>query len=189
MKRSRLKVGMYIGLTVLLLVICGAIFVATRPNEFHVSRSVEMEAPPEVIFPHVNRLSAWEAWSPYEQIDPEMEKTFEGPEQGEGAVMRWKGNSQAGAGSTKIIQSVPNKSVQIQLTMTEPFGCENDVLFTFVPNGESTTVTWAMTGNVGFGGKLIHLFINMDRMVGGQFQDGLTQLKEIAEKQATADTT
>lgn len=177
---------LYLLLGFVVLLAALALFVASRPNHFEVSRSMLIDAPPSAIFPHVHNLRAWKAWSPYEKVDPNMTQSYEGPDSGQGAVMRWSGNSQAGAGSTEIMESVPDERIDILLTMTKPMNCQNDVRFTFQPQGEATLVTWHMQGKVGFVPKIFHLIINMDQMVGGQFEEGLTALKSLAEQEATA---
>ncbi|PQO28097.1 polyketide cyclase [Blastopirellula marina] len=175
--------ALYLLIGFVVLVVALTIVVSLRPNEFQVSRSMKIDAPPEIVFPLVNQFTAWEAWSPYEKLDPNMLKTLEGPAAGEGSVMRWSGNGKAGAGSTTIIQSEPNKSIEIDLQMTAPMACQNDVLFTFEPEGDSTIVTWSMSGKVNFMAKIFHLILNVDKMCGDQFTEGLTSLKEISEKE------
>ncbi len=176
----------YIVVGVVLALVALVVLVNSRPDTFQVSRSVEIEAPAEVIFPHVNNLKAWEAWSPFEKVDPGMSKSFEGAPQGEGAVMRWSGNAQAGAGCTTIVASQPPHEIRIDLQMFKPFDCRNDVVFGFQPTGGGTEVSWTMSGKLGFLPKIAHLVFNMDKMVGGQFQQGLAQLKQIAEAEAGA---
>ncbi|MBI1246935.1 polyketide cyclase [bacterium] len=180
---------LYVAGGLLVLLIGLAIFVQTRSGEFHVARSLKIDAPPEAIFPHVNNLAAWKAWSPFEKVDPNMSKSLEGPAEGVGAVYRWSGNSRAGAGSTTIVDSVPNQLVQIELKMTAPMNCLNDVRFTFEPQDGGTLVTWDMRGPIGFFGKCLHMVINCDKMCGDQFTEGLTNLKEIAESEAKAPAT
>lgn len=187
-KRRVLNVVLFVLVGLIVLVLGLAIVVAMQPSEFQVTRSMKVEAPPEVVFPHVNQFAAWEAWSPYEKLDPNMTKTLEGPQAGQGAVMRWSGNSNAGAGSTTIVQSEPNESIKIDLQMTEPMACRNDVLFTFQPEGNSTVVTWSMSGKLSFMAKFCHLILDVDKMCGDQFTEGLTSLKEISEKQESAVT-
>lgn len=189
-KRRMMNIVLYALIGLVVLVAALAIVVAMRPNEFQVSRSMKIDAPPEIIFPHVNQFAAWEAWSPYEKLDPNMSKTLEGPTAGEGSVMRWSGNGNAGSGSTTILRSEPNEAIQIDLQMTSPMNCQNDVLFTFQPEGDSTVVTWNMNGKVNFMAKLLHLVLDVDKMCGDQFTEGLASLKEISEKEAsTAGTT
>ncbi|QDU77305.1 Polyketide cyclase / dehydrase and lipid transport [Bremerella volcania] len=187
-KRRMLNVVLILLVGLVFLIVALAVAVAFQPNEFQVTRSMKMDAPPEVVFPHVNQFSAWEAWSPYEKLDPNMSKSLDGPAAGQGAIMRWSGNGNAGAGSTTIVQSEPNEAIQIDLEITEPMACRNDVLFTFQPEGNSTVVTWSMSGKVGFMAKFFHLIFDIDKMCGDQFTEGLTKLKEISEKQAAAAT-
>jgi len=187
-KRRMLHVA-FIVLTVMVILIVGlAIAVAMQPNEFEVTRSMQIDAPPEVVFPHVNKFAAWEAWSPYEKLDPNMVKTLEGPAAGQGAVMRWSGNGNAGAGSTTIVQSEPNQSIQIELQMSQPMDCRNDVLFTFQPEGSGTLVTWNMRGKVNLMAKFFHLIFDVEKMCGDQFTEGLTNLKTICQQQASVTT-
>ena len=181
-----LSMLLYILLGIVVLLAALALFVATRPGHFEISRSAVIEAPASVIFPHVNNLQAWKDWSPYEKVDPNMTQSYEGPTAGEGAIMRWSGNSQAGAGSTTIVESVPNERIDILLAMSKPMSCQNDVRFTFQPQGDGTLVTWHMQGEVGFVPKIFHLLMDVDAMVGGQFDEGLQALKVISEKEATA---
>ena len=188
-KRTMFTILLYVAGGLLVLLIGLAIFVQTRSGEFHVARSMQIDAPPEVIFPHVNNLAAWEAWSPFEKLDPNMTKSLEGPSEGVGSVYRWSGNSQAGAGSTTIVDSVPNQLVQMDLHMTTPMKCQNEVRFTFEPKDGGTLVTWDMRGPIGFGGKCVHLVIDCDKMCGDQFTEGLTNLKEIAENEAKTPAT
>lgn len=187
-KRRILNIALYLLIGLIVIVVALAIVVAMQPNEFKISRSMKMDAAPEVIFPHVNQFAAWEAWSPYERLDPNMSKVLEGPTAGQGAVMQWSGNGNAGAGSTTIVKSEPNESIQIDLEMTKPMQCHNDVLFTFQPEGSTTVVTWSMSGKVNFMAKFFHLIFDVDKMCGDQFIEGLTNLKEISEKQAATAT-
>ncbi|MBA2114362.1 SRPBCC family protein [Bremerella alba] len=187
-KRRVLNIVLFLLIGLIVLAFALAIAVSLQPNEFQVTRSMKMDAPPEVVFPHVNQFAAWKAWSPYEKLDPNMTTTLEGPTAGQGAVMRWAGNGNAGAGSTTIVQSEPNESIQIDLQMTAPMDCHNDVVFTFRPEGKSTVVTWSMSGKVDLMAKFFHLIIDIDKMCGDQFTEGLASLKEISEKQASATT-
>ena len=155
--------------------------VALRPTRFRVSRSETISASPERVFAEVNNLRRWDAWSPWEKLDPKMIKTFEGPECGTGAVTRWEGNSQVGAGSNTIIESRPFELIQFRLEMLRPFVGTNDVEFAFQPNGTQTKVSWTMVGNLNFITKAMDMFIGMDKMVGDQFSRGLADLKKVAE--------
>ena len=185
-KRHMLNILMFLVVGLVLLIVILGIVLSFRANEFNVSMSIEIDTPPEVVFPHVNQFVAWEAWSPYEKLDPNMSKMIQGPLAGEGAVMRWSGNGNAGIGSATIVQSEPNEAIRIELVMTSPMNCRNDVLFTFEPQGDGTIVTWSMTGQVSFMAKLVHLILDVDKMCGDQFTEGLSRLKEISEQQTTA---
>lgn len=170
------------------LLIAFAVLVATfvvvvtlRPSRYRVTRSATIGAPAGAIFEEVNDFHRWAAWSPFEKLDPQATKSFEGAERGEGAVYRWSGNSRAGAGSTTITESRPGELIRIKLDMVKPFNCSNDVEFAFVPSGEATNVTWSMTGTNNFVAKAVGLFINMDKMCGTPFEEGLASLKRIVE--------
>jgi uncharacterized protein YndB with AHSA1/START domain len=158
-----------------------ALFVASRPAAFHIERSTAIDAPPEVVFPLVNDLRAWPQWSPYEHRDPSMRRHYEGPEAGEGAIYGWDGNDDVGAGRMTITESVPNQRLAIRLEFLRPIVATNAVEFVFEPSGGTTRVTWAMDGRNGFVGKLIALLMDMDAMIGTDFDTGLASLKAAAE--------
>jgi len=158
------------------------IVAAFQPAEFQVSRSTLISAPPAALFAEVNELPRWKNWSPYEKLDPAMKRTFEGPAAGVGAVYAWDGNSQAGAGRMTVTESQPAAKVAIRLDFSKPLEGTSDVAFTFAPEGGQTRVTWAMTGHNGYIGKIFCLFMNMDKLVGGQFEEGLANLKSLAER-------
>jgi hypothetical protein len=171
--------------TVAAVVVLGAValvgVVRTRPNRFHVERSATIDAPSEAVFPHINDFRRWTAWSPWDQLDPQMQRSFDGPPSGLGAAYRWTGNHQVGTGSAKITESIPGRRVGIALDFVEPFQASNTATFTLAPAGAATRVTWALDGQNGFVAKLMSLFMDMDAMVGGQFESGLASLKRIAE--------
>jgi hypothetical protein len=141
-----------------------------------------MRATPEKIFASINDLHNWQTWSPYEHLDPGMQKTFSGATSGIGARYAWDGNSSAGAGSMEITESTPPSRVVIALHFTRPFEGNNTVEFTMEPRGDSTRVTWAMHGPVHFAAKVMGLFLNMDTMIGGQFEEGLANLRSVSSK-------
>lgn len=177
-----------------LLVIVGALvvglfmLVASRPRDFRVVRTVAIDAPPERIFPLINDLRQFNTWSPYENKDPAMKRTFSGPASGPGSVYAFDGNSQVGAGRLEISAvDVPTR-VAIQLDMIKPIAASNLVEFTLTPRAGGTQITWAMTGCNGFIGKLMGLFFNMDRMIGNDFEAGLAALKSRIETPSTKET-
>jgi hypothetical protein len=152
------------------------VWVAMRPSEFRVSRSGFVAAPPEVVFPHVNDLHNWEAWSPWAKLDPGAKTSYDGPVAGLGASFSWAGNRNIGEGRMTISESKPNESVRFRIEFLKPFKGTNLAEFTFTPDGERTRVTWTMTGRYGFIPKLMGLIINCDKRVGDQFEKGLADL-------------
>jgi uncharacterized protein YndB with AHSA1/START domain len=169
-----------IGLAALVVVFVAV--VAMQPSEFRVVRSATIAAPAPVVFAAVNDFRQWEAWSPWAKLDPAMKKTYTGAPAGTGAVYAWSGNGEVGEGRTTITESRPGDLVRIKLEFARPFAVTNDVEFTFKPDGDRTAVTWSMTGRNGFMAKAAGIFMDMDKMVGGQFESGLAQLKAVAEK-------
>jgi hypothetical protein len=171
-------INILVGLAVL--VVLFVVVVSLRPSEFRVGRSATMGAPPDVVFPHVNNLHNWEAWSPWAKLDPAAKTTYEGPLSGVGAVFGWSGNNKIGEGRMTIIESRPNDLVRFRLEFFRPFKGTNTAEFTFEPKGPQTLVTWTMFGPNSFMGKAMGLFINCDKMVGNQFEQGLAQLNSVS---------
>ena len=170
--------------TLMALVVIVVVFVAIvamQPSEFRVARTTTIAAPAPVVFAEVNDFHKWRAWSPYEKLDPAMKKTYEGPPAGTGASYSWAGNSHAGEGRATITESRPNELVRIKLDFVKPFEGTAFAEFTFKPEGDRTVVEWSLVGNNNFVSKAVHLFMNMDKMVGGQFEDGLAELKSVVE--------
>jgi uncharacterized protein YndB with AHSA1/START domain len=155
--------------------------VAMQPSEFRIARTATIAAPPPAVFAQVNDYRNWAAWSPYEKLDPAMKKTYEGAPAGAGAVYTWAGNDQAGAGRATITESRPNELIRIKLEFLKPFAVTNTAEFTFKPAGRETAVTWSLAGSRNFMFKAVGLFMDMDKMVGGQFEEGLAQLKSVVE--------
>ncbi len=168
-----------IGIAVIIIVF--VIVVATRPSEYHVTRSATIAAPPEAVFPHVNELKKWEAWNPWGKIDPAMKLTYAGPASGVGAAYAWVGNKEVGEGRMTITESRPNELIQSKLEFYKPMAGVSTTEFTFKLEGNQTTVTWSMTGKNNFIAKAFCMFMNMDKMIGGQFEKGLADLKSVAE--------
>lgn len=160
------------------------VVIATRPAEFEITRSQTMDAPPEVVFGLVDDFHAWGGWSPWEKLDPGMKRTFEGPASGAGAKYSWTGNDQVGSGEMTITSSNAPKDVNIDLHFIAPFEARNETVFTIEPQGEGSKVTWAMHGENGFAGKAMGLFMDMDSLVGKDFEQGLANLKQVAEVKA-----
>ena len=155
-------------------------YAATRPDAFQVQRTASIKAPPERIFPLIDDLHAHTTWSPFEK-DPNMKRTHSGAPRGKGAIYDWEGNSQVGSGRIAITDSTPSK-VTMALDMFRPFKAHNIVEFTLQPKEGWTNVTWAMHGRQPYMAKLMSTFINCDKMVGKQFEEGLGKMKALAEK-------
>lgn len=171
-----------IALIALILIIAVLIYAATRPDTFHVERSVTIKAPPEKIFPLINDFHLWNDWTPYNK-DPAMQKTFSGSPLGVGAHYAWEGNKEVGQGEISITEATPPTRVVLNLHIIKPFeGGNNPVVFTLKPADGHTNVTWAMDGQSHFMFKVMGLFISMDNMIGKDFEVGLAQLKVLAEK-------
>ena len=164
------------------IVIVFAAIVAMQPSDFRVARTATIAAPAPAVFAQVNDYRNWNAWSPYEKLDPAMKKTYEGAAAGTGAIYTWAGNSQAGEGRATITESRPSELIRIKLEFMKPFAATNTAESTFQPEGDRTAVTWSLTGTRNFLFKAVGLFMNMEKMVGGQFEEGLAQLKSVAEK-------
>jgi len=155
--------------------------VAMQPSEFRIVRTATMSAPAPAVFAQVNDFHNWEAWSPWAKLDPTAKNSFEGPSAGIGAIFRWAGNKEVGEGSMTITESRPSDLIKIKLEFLKPFAATNTAEFTFKPDGDQTAVTWGMAGKNNFISKAICLFMNMDKMVGGKFEEGLAAMKSIVE--------
>ena len=154
----------------------------TKPNTFTVQRAISIKAPAEKIFPVINDFHQWVAWSPYENKDPAMKRTYSGAENGKGAVYAWDGNSNVGSGRMEILDtSVPSKIV-IKLDFFKPFEGHNTAEFTMLPQGDATNLTWVMRGPAVFVSKVMQVFMNLDKMIGKDFEAGLANLKKLTEK-------
>ena len=158
------------------------IYAATRPDSFRVQRSASIKAPPDKIFPLINDLHAWSAWSPYEKKDPAKKRTFSGAPNGKGAVYEWDGDKNVGKGRMEITEATPPARILIKLDFLKPFEGHNTAEFTMEPKGDNTVVTWAMYGPSAFMMKVMGIFMNMDNMIGNDFAAGLASLKAVAEK-------
>lgn len=169
---------------ILFAILIGAvlIYAATRPDSFRIERSAIIKAAPEKVFPLINDFHQWEAWSPWEKIDPALKRTYEGAASGKGAAYTWSGNKDVGTGRMEIVESMPASKIVLKLDFTAPFAANNWVEFILERQGETTRVTQAMYGPSPFISKLMGLFFSIDKMVGDKYEQGLASLKAIAEK-------
>ena len=171
-----------IAVIIAVLVAAVLVYVAMQPESFRVERSISIKAPPEKIFSQINGFHQWEAWSPWEKIDPAIKRTYSGADSGKGAVYAWQGNKDIGQGRMEIVESTLSSNVLIKIDFLEPFEGHDMVQFTLQPQGETTKVTQAMYGPSPFIHKVMSLFFSMDKMVGQKYEEGLASLKAIAEK-------
>ncbi len=155
-----------------------AAVVAMQPSEMRVSRSMTIAAPPDAVFAQVNDFRNWQAWSPWEGLDPNLQRSYEGAESGEGAVYHWAGNAEVGEGRMTIEESRAHERIRIRLEFLKPFVATNVAEFTFIPQRDGTEVTWSMTGEKNFFCKGMCLFMDMEEMIGGEFDKGLAQLAQ-----------
>jgi hypothetical protein len=153
-----------------------------QPDSFAVTRSVTISAAPEKIVPLVADFHNWSRWSPWEKLDPDMQRTFGGAQSGKGAVYNWQGNSDVGSGRMEITDLAALNKVVIKLDFMQPFESHNVTEFTLRPQGPATTVAWNMRGPMPFVSKLMSVFMSMDKIIGKDFEKGLSQLKAEAEK-------
>ena len=158
------------------------ILAATKPDSFSVQRVITVQAPPERIFPLINDFHQWESWSPYENKDPAMKRSYSGAASGTGAVYAWEGNKNVGSGRMEILDASAPSRIVIKLDFFTPFEGHNTAEFTMLPQGDATNITWLMYGPLPFMGKIMHVFINMDNMIGKDFEGGLANLKRLTEK-------
>lgn len=168
---------------VLALAIAAVLILAARkPDRFAVQRATTVQAPPDRIFPLINDFHQWGSWSPYETRDPAMKRSYSGADSGKGAVYGWEGNKDVGSGRMEILDAQAPSKIVIKLDFFAPFEGHNTAEFTMLPQGDGTNVTWSMHGPSPFIGKIMHVFIDMDRMVGKDFEAGLANLKRLTEK-------
>lgn len=165
-----------IALALVLILVVLAGYVATRPADFRIVRSRTVAAPPEVVHAYVNDFHKWPEWSPWEKLDPAMKRDFSGAPAGTGAAYHWSGNSDVGEGQMTITDSRPAQSVTIRLEFLKPFAATSTSQFDFTPSGSGTNVTWAMNGHNNFMAKAFSAFMDMDKMVGADFEKGLAGL-------------
>lgn len=173
-----------VSIALALIIVVLLVVVALQPAEFGITRSTTIAAPPETVFEPVNDLHRWNDWSPWAKLDPNAKNTFEGLPSGVGAAFAWSGNNQVGEGRMTITESRANELVRFNMEFVKPMKATNAAEFTFKPERNQTVVTWTMSGKNNFISKAFGLFVNCDKMVGGQFEKGLAQMKSIAETAA-----
>jgi hypothetical protein len=158
------------------------ILALTKPSTFNVRRSATMNAPAEKIFSVLSDFRQWRGWSPWENKDPGMKRTYEGSERGRGAVYAWNGNKNVGSGRMEILDDTTPSKILIKLDFFKPFEAHNTAEFTMLPQGNATNVNWVMQGPAPFMFKVMEVFVSCDKMIGKDFEAGLTNLKALVEK-------
>jgi hypothetical protein len=164
-----------------IIVVVFVIIVAMHPADYRVVRSASMSAPAPAVFAQVNDFHNWEAWSPWAKRDPAMKQTYEGAAAGTGAIYTWAGNKDVGEGRMTLTESRPSELIRINLEFIKPFASTCTSEFTFKPEGDQTGVSWSMAGKNNFIAKAFCMFMNMDKMVGGDFEQGLAKMKSVVE--------
>jgi len=157
-------------------------YATTRPATFRVERSATIQAPPDKVFATIDDFHNWSAWSPWAKLDPAMKETYSGASSGKGAIYEWEGNNKVGQGRMEITDSNSPTSDIIKLDFLKPFEAHNTTVFTLQSSGAGTTVIWTMSGPNTYMGKVMGIFVNMDKMIGKDFETGLANLKAITEK-------
>ena len=171
-----------IAAAVVLAIVVILVLAATKANTFSVRRVMTVKVGPEKIFPLINDFRQWGSWSPYENKDPAMQRSYSGEASGKGAVYEWNGNKNVGSGRMEILEASSPSKIVIKLDFFAPFEGHNTAEFTMLPQGDATSVTWLMHGPAPFMSKMMQVFINLDNMVGKDFEVGLANLKRLTEK-------
>ena len=176
---KKIVVGIMVVLMAMFSVLC--VIAARQPNEYSISKSATISAPQPVVFAQVNDFHNWQEWSPWAKLDPNATPTFEGKDAGPGAIFKWSGNKEVGEGQMTITETQPNDWIRIKLDFVRPMKDTANTEFIFTPEGNNTKVTWTMSGTRSFMGKVFCLVMNMDKMVGGDFEKGLANMKTKVE--------
>jgi uncharacterized protein YndB with AHSA1/START domain len=182
MEPSMLEVIAIVAVVLAIVIAVILILAASKPDVFRLRRAAAMHAQPEKIFSLINDFHQWATWSPWEHRDAAMKRTFGGTESDKGAVYAWDGNKNVGAGRMEILDAVLPSKIVIKLDFIKPFEGHNTAEFTMLPRGAATEVTWTMYGVTPFIGKVMHVFINLDKMIGKDFELGLANLKKAVEQ-------
>ena len=176
---KRILLGLVAVIVVAVVVVL--ILAVQQPDEFRIQRTATINAPAEKIQPHIADFHQWSGWSPYEQLDPAMQRTFSGAEAGKGSIYEWSGNDDVGQGRMEILDATPDK-VTIKLDFYKPMEASNTAAFALQPKGDATDVTWAMYGPMPFISKIMCVFFDLDKMIGPDFEKGLAALKKVSEQ-------
>ncbi len=176
------KIGLSIGFGIALIFIVVIVYAAMQPKDYEVVREISIDAPADKVFPYINNAKLMDSWNPWTKIDPKSKIEYSGPEAGIGAKTSWSGGDQMGTGSATVVESVSNSLVKTKLEYTEPFEMTQEAVLTLKPEGKQTIVRWSVAGQKNLMNSIMCLFMSMDKMVGGTFEDGLKTLKAMVEK-------
>lgn len=178
---------MFIALGILIAIVVVVLLLAsTKPDTFRLERSTVIAAPPATVYPLISDFHHWGKWSPWERLDPNLKRTFSGAPSGTGAIYAWEGTPKVGSGRMEILEASAPSDVRIQLDFLKPFEAHNTAEFTLRPEGGGTRVTWAMYGPNPLMMRVMKLFMNMEAMIGKDFEAGLANMKASAERPETA---
>jgi Polyketide cyclase / dehydrase and lipid transport len=168
---------------IMLVIVIAAVLIlaGAKPDKFSVERAIGVKAPPEKIFPLINDFRRWRSWSPYEDRDPALKRSYSGAESGKGAVYAWEGNRNVGSGRMEILQASVPTTIVIKLDFLRPFEGHNTAEFTMLPQGDTTRLTWKMHGPAPLMSRVMQVFMDLDRMIGKDFEVGLANLKKFTE--------
>ncbi len=172
---------MYILYALVAVVVVVLVLAMTKPATFSVVRSATINASPAMLHAMINDFHAWGDWSPWEKLDPALNRTFSGAASGKGAIYEWNGNNKVGAGRMEVLDETPGSKIEIKLDFIRPFEGHNRTTFTLTPGASGTAVRWEMTGPNAFMGKVMSVFMNMNNMIGKDFEKGLANIRQAAE--------
>ena len=175
------KAILAIFVVLVLVVVIFCVVVAIQPEDFKITRTATMNATPDKVFEQVNDFHKWEAWSPWAKLGPAMQKSYSGAAAGVGSSYAWSGDHLVGEGKMTLTESNPTEHIRIDLDFVKPFAAHNVTEFMLKPDGDKTNVTWTLVGKNNFGAKAFNLVMNMDKLVGGDFEKGLAQMKTVVE--------
>ena len=177
-----LMIATIIAVVFAIAIVITLILAVTKPDSFSIARSATINAPPEKVFSLINDFHQWRGWSPWENKDPNLKRTYSGAERGKAAVYAWEGNKNVGSGRMEILEATPSSKVVIKLDFFTPFEGHNTAEFTMLPQGNTTNVHWVMHGPSRFITKVMQVFFSFDKMIGKDFESGLASMKNLAEK-------
>jgi len=176
------EVIVIIAIVLALAVVAVLIMAATKPDSFSVQRAAVINAPAERVFPLIADFHEWRKWSPWEDRDPALKRTYDGAERGKGAVYAWEGNRNVGSGRMEILEANAPSLVKIKLDFLKPFEAHNIAEFTILPQGNATNLSWVMRGPAPFMSKVMQVFMSFDKMIGKDFETGLARIKSVSEQ-------